>query len=140
MMGTNLSDINHKNIILFDGVCNLCNSSVDFIVRRDKRGIFKFASLQSELGQAILKENHLPADDFQSVLLVQNGKIYQKSMAALMIARQLSGLWFLMYGFVIIPAFLRNWIYNLIAQNRYKLFGKKESCRMPTLEERSRFL
>lgn len=139
-MGTNLSDINHKNIILFDGVCNLCNSSVDFIVRRDKRGIFKFASLQSELGQAILKENHLPADDFQSVLLVQNGKIYQKSMAALMIARQLSGLWFLMYGFVIIPAFLRNWIYNLIAQNRYKLFGKKESCRMPTLEERSRFL
>lgn len=140
MMEINLADMKNKNIILFDGVCNLCNSSVDFIIRRDKKGVFKFASLQSELGQAILQENHLPADDFQSVLLVQNGKIYQKSTAALMIARQLSGLWFLMYGFVIVPAFLRNWIYNLIAQNRYKLFGKKESCRMPTPEERGRFL
>ncbi len=136
-----IDDILAKNrLILFDGVCNLCNSSVDFVVKRDKKGIFKFASLQSEIGQKVLQKFDLPAQKYDSVLLIQNNQALQKSTAALEIARQINGAWFLLYIFMLVPPRVRNIVYDWIARNRYRWFGKKETCRLPTPEERGRFL
>ena len=127
-------------IILFDGVCNLCNKSVQTALRKDKAGIFKFASLQSDAGQKLLKQYNLPTENFGSFVLIQNGKIYLKSAAALTVAKQLSGPIKLLYGFMIVPAFIRNFVYNIIAKNRYKWFGKMDECMIPTQEIKSRFL
>ncbi|MCU0444006.1 MAG: thiol-disulfide oxidoreductase DCC family protein [Microscillaceae bacterium] len=140
-MMNDIDDILAKNrLILFDGVCNLCNSSVDFVVKRDKKGIFKFASLQSEIGQKVLQKFDLPAQKYDSVLLIQNNQALQKSTAALEIARQINGAWFLLYIFMLVPPRVRNIVYDWIARNRYRWFGKKETCRLPTPEERGRFL
>lgn len=127
-------------IILFDGVCNLCNSSVQFVIRKDRKKIFRFTSLQSEAGQAILTKAGLPASDFTSFLLAYNGKTYTQSSAALRVARILGGPIALLYGFIIVPAFLRNGVYTLISRNRYRWFGKKESCMVPTQDLKDRFL
>ena len=127
-------------IILFDGVCNLCNKSVQTVLKNDSKGIFKFASLQSEAGQKILQEYNLPTDNFGSFILVQNEKVYQKSTAALLVAKQLSGPIKLFYGFIIVPAFFRNFVYSIIAKNRYKWFGKSETCMIPTPALKARFL
>lgn len=127
-------------LILFDGVCNLCNSSVLFIIKRDSKEVFKFASLQSELGKALLQEFKLPATELNSVLLIDKGKFYNKSDAALNIARHLHGLWPMLYGLKIIPLFIRNGVYDWIAKNRYRWFGKKEACMIPTPELKSRFI
>ena len=127
-------------LILFDGVCNLCNSSVLFIIKRDSKEVFKFASLQSELGKALLEEFKLPATELNSVLLIDKGKFYNKSDAALNIARHLHGLWPMLYGFKIIPLFIRNGVYDWIAKNRYRWFGKKDACMIPTPELKSRFI
>ena len=127
-------------IILFDGVCNLCNKSVQTVLRKDKAGIFKFASLQSDVGQKLLKQYNLPTSNFGSFVLIQNEKIYLKSTAALTVAKQLSGPIKLLYGFMIVPAFIRNFFYNIIAKNRYKWFGKMDECMIPTPEIKSRFL
>jgi predicted DCC family thiol-disulfide oxidoreductase YuxK len=127
-------------VILFDGVCNLCNSAVQFVIRHDKNKVFRFASLQSEAGQSMLAKYDLPANDFNSFVLVQNDRAYTSSTAALLTAKQLSGPVKLLYGFIIIPAFIRNAVYRLIANNRYRWFGKKESCMIPTPDLRSRFL
>jgi predicted DCC family thiol-disulfide oxidoreductase YuxK len=129
-----------NQLVLFDGVCNLCNRSVDFIVHHDKKGLFKFASLQSDLGQQIRQKFNLPIQKYDSVLLIKKNKVFKKSTAALEIARQLGGVWVLLYGFMIVPAFIRNLVYDVIAQNRYRWFGKKETCRLPTPAERGRFL
>lgn len=129
-----------KAIILFDGVCNLCNRSVQFILKRDKKGYFHFTSLQSEAGQELLAENELPQADFNSFVLIENGKVYQKSTAALRVCRKLSGGWPLLYGFIIVPPFIRNAVYSWIARNRYKWFGKKEACMLPKPEWKERFL
>jgi predicted DCC family thiol-disulfide oxidoreductase YuxK len=131
---------NNKSLLLFDGVCNLCNSSVQFILLRDKKDRFRFASLQSDHGQNILKEHHLPTDKFNSLVLVENGKIYQKSTAALRIARKLKGLWPLLFAFIIIPPFIRNFVYDIIAKNRYRWFGKKDECMLPRPEWKQKFL
>jgi predicted DCC family thiol-disulfide oxidoreductase YuxK len=127
-------------IILFDGVCNLCNSSVQFILRRDKAGKFLFASLQSPVGQQYLQKFGLPADELHSFILIENGKAYSRSSAALRVLRQLGGGWKLFYAFRILPAFIRDGVYNLIARHRYRWFGKRESCWLPTPELKSRFL
>lgn len=129
-----------KSIVLFDGVCNLCNSSVQFILKRDRRERFVFASLQSNKGQEILRRFELPTSNFNSFILVDNGKIYTRSSAALRMLKLLGGGWQFFFAFIIIPPFIRNAIYNLIARNRYKWFGKKESCWIPTPELRERFL
>jgi predicted DCC family thiol-disulfide oxidoreductase YuxK len=129
-----------KQIILFDGVCNLCNTSVQFVIQRDTSGKFNYAALQSVAGQKLLKENNLPANEFYSIILIKNGEVFQRSRAALEIARELSGLWPLLYVFVIVPPFIRNGIYNWIAKNRYRWFGRKEECMIPTPELKSRFL
>lgn len=129
----------HK-IVLFDGVCNLCNSSVTFIIKRDKKDRFRFAALQEEIGSNLIAEFDLDRSKVDSILLIDGGNIYIKSSAALRIAKQLSGGWPLLYGFMVLPRFFRNWIYDIIARNRYKWFGKKDSCMIPTPELRSKFL
>ena len=129
-----------KAIILFDGVCNLCNSSVQFVIKHDRSENFLFAALQSQTGQALLKQYNLPQQGFDSFVLMQNEKVFLKSTAALHVAKQLNGPAKLLYGFIIVPAFIRNAVYNFIAKNRYKWFGKKDSCMMPTPTLQSRFL
>jgi predicted DCC family thiol-disulfide oxidoreductase YuxK len=131
---------NNKSLILFDGVCNLCNSSVQFILLRDKKDRFRFASLQSDYGQSILKQYNLPTEQFDSLALVENGKLYKKSSGALRIARRLNSLWPMLYAFIIVPPFIRNFVYDFIAKNRYRWFGKKEECMLPRPEWRQKFL
>ena len=131
---------NDKSLILFDGVCNLCDSSVQFILLRDKKDRFRFASLQSDYGQNILKQHNLPTEKFNSLALIENGKLYQRSTGALRIARRLKGAWPMLFAFIIVPPFIRNFVYDLIARNRYRWFGKKESCMMPRPEWKQKFL
>ncbi len=129
-----------ESIILFDGICNLCNGSVQYVLKHDKKKMFRFASLQSDSGQQLLKKYKLPYDNFNSFVLLQNEKAYLKSTAALMVAKQLGGVTQILYAFIIVPTFIRDAVYNLISKNRYKWFGKKESCMVPTTELQSRFL
>jgi predicted DCC family thiol-disulfide oxidoreductase YuxK len=126
--------------ILFDGVCNFCNASINFMIDKDIKGIFKFAALQSEVGQELLKKFRLKTSDFDSIVAIEGDKVYQKSDAALEIARKMDGIWRIFYAFKIIPAFLRNPIYDLIARNRYRFFGRTDACRIPTPELKARFL
>ena len=132
--------MNNKPIILFDGVCNLCNTSVQFVIKHDKRAFFTFASLQGETGQRLLKKYGLTAEDLNSFVLIINNKALTRSAAALTVARNLGGIIKLLYGFMIIPAFIRDGMYNIIAKNRYKWFGKRDSCMIPSPELSSRFL
>ncbi len=127
-------------IILFDGVCNLCHSSVQFIIAHDKAAHFKFASLQSAYGQALLKDHDLPTHDFDSFVLVEKEQVFTESTAALKVARRLDGFWSLLSIFLILPSFIRNPFYRFIARNRYRWFGKKDSCLMPTPELQKRML
>ncbi|HMJ47448.1 MAG TPA: thiol-disulfide oxidoreductase DCC family protein, partial [Ferruginibacter sp.] len=127
-------------LIIFDGVCNLCNSSVQFVIMHDRKGVFKFASLQSETGKKILSRFNLPTDYTDSFILIQYNNAYTRSTAALKVARHLDGLIKILYGFIIVPAFIRNWVYGIISRNRYKWFGKKESCMIPAPHLESRFL
>ena len=128
------------SIILFDGVCNLCNNSVQFIIRRDPKATFRFAALQSKIGQQLLKSSGLSTESFDSIILIKNGKVLQRSSAALEIAKGLTGLWPCLYGFKIIPSFIRDPLYNLVANNRYRFFGRKDHCMIPTPELKSRFV
>ena len=127
-------------IILFDGVCNFCNASINFIIDRDSKSIFKFAALQSESGQDILKKYGFKTSNFDSIIVIDENVIYQKSDAALEIARRMDGFWKFFYVLKIIPAFLRNPMYDLIAKNRYRIFGKTDACRIPTPKLKARFL
>ena len=126
-------------IILFDGVCNLCNKSVQFVIKRDEEKKFRFASLQSEFGQKILERFNLPKNEFNSFILLQDDRIYTRSTGALKMLSQLKG-WKWAGGFKIVPAFIRDGVYNLISKYRYKWFGKKDECMIPTPELRERFL
>lgn len=128
------------SVIIFDGVCHLCNASVDFVMKRDQKRMFRYTANQMEAGQKILRDNGINPDQIETVYLYENGTLYDKSSAALRIARKLGFPYNLAFGFIIVPAFIRNIVYNLIAKNRYKWFGKKETCRLPTAEERSLFL
>jgi len=127
-------------ILLFDGVCNLCNSMVTFVIKRDQEAIFKFASLQSEAGQTILKEHSLPLDQFDSFYYVEGKKLFTKSTAALKVAKELDGAWKLFYPLIIIPKPLRDIVYSIVAKNRYRFFGKKDQCMLPNPEMKKRFL
>jgi predicted DCC family thiol-disulfide oxidoreductase YuxK len=127
-------------VILFDGVCNFCNGAVNFIIERDKTGYFKFAPLQSEIGEKLLAENGIDKIEPDSVVLIEDGKVYTHSTAALRIARKLDGAWKLSYGFVVVPRFIRNFFYRMFAKYRYKMFGKQDACMLPTPEIRQRFL
>lgn len=127
-------------ILLFDGVCNLCNSTVKFVIRKDKAGLIKFTSLQSEKGQELLKKFNLPLEDFGSFVYIKDGKAFRKSTAALKVMRDLGGVYKALYGFMIIPAPIRDFFYNIVAKSRYKVFGRTESCMVPTPELKERFL
>ncbi len=128
------------DIVMFDGVCNLCNDAVDFIIVRDKNDKFKFGALQEDKSKDILKPYKVKEDYLDSIILIRGDQIFYKSRAALEIAKNLSGLWPVTYAFIIIPAFVRDPIYDWIARNRYKWFGKRETCRFPSEEERAKFL
>ncbi|MBL7845282.1 MAG: thiol-disulfide oxidoreductase DCC family protein [Cyclobacteriaceae bacterium] len=127
-------------VVLFDGVCNLCSNSVQFIIKRDPKARFKFASLQSAYGQAELTRFNLDPTQLHSIILVQGDTFLERSNAALEIARHLSGAWPLFYAFKIVPRFLRDPVYNWIARNRYRWFGRKNECWLPTHDLRDRFL
>ncbi len=132
--------VKQKKIILFDGVCNLCNGSVVFIIKRDTKDVFRFAAIQSDEGQKLIKKYQIDTSKVDSILMLDGEKYYAKSTAALKIARHLKGGYSLLYGFIILPAFIRNWVYDIIARNRYHWFGKKESCMIPTPELKAKFL
>jgi predicted DCC family thiol-disulfide oxidoreductase YuxK len=129
-----------KDILLFDGVCNLCNNSINFVIDHDPEEKFKFAALQSEFGQKKLKELNLDPKDFDSIVLLSNNQVHVKSTAALKIAKGLSGGWPMLYAFIILPPFIRHAVYNLIAKNRYKIWGRADQCRVPTAELKQRFI
>lgn len=127
-----------KAIILFDGVCNLCNTSVDYIIKKDTKGIFKFGALQKS-GE-LLKKYNISPEYLNSLVLIQDDVVYYKSSAALKIARKLDGALPLLYPFILLPKFLRDPVYDIIANNRYRWFGQGNTCRLPTPEEAKRFI
>ena len=127
-------------IILFDGVCNLCNSSVQFVIKRDPKKQFRYAALQSEFAQNKLAELNQPIPDIESVIFIHGENVYYRSNAALRIAGHLSGGWPLMKIFLIFPRPIRDAVYNYIGKNRYKWFGKQDSCMIPTPELKELFL
>ncbi len=131
---------NESPILLFDGVCNLCNSTVLFTLKRDSKAKFKFAALQSEPGQALLKKFNLPLDQFDSFVLITGDKYYLKSTAGLHVLKELGGVWKLFYILIIFPRPLRDFVYDIIAKWRYKIFGKRDVCMIPSPEIEQRFL
>jgi predicted DCC family thiol-disulfide oxidoreductase YuxK len=127
-------------IVLFDGVCNLCNSSVQFIIKKDHKRKFKFASLQSELGRAQLVRFNLNPDSLYSFIVIDNNVANERSNAVLCIAKHLGAPWSTLTVFKFLPKFLRDAVYNFIASNRYSFFGKKDSCMIPTPDLKERFI
>ncbi len=132
--------MSQKSIILFDGVCNLCNSSIDFILKRDPKNRFLVGPLQDEVGRSLLQRHGIDETYLDSLVLIEDGKIFKRSTGALKIARNLGGLWPIFYPLIYLPEFVRDPIYDWIGKNRYRWFGKKETCRLPTPEEKAKFL
>lgn len=128
------------DIILFDGICNFCNFWVNQLLKFDKKFIFKFAALQSTAGKELLQQHLQPETDFDSFVLISGNKLFKKSTAALLIARKLGGAFILFYPLIFLPLSFRDFVYEIIASNRYKIFGKKDSCRVPSAKDRERFL
>lgn len=135
-------EMNENNkIILFDGVCNLCNSSVQYIIKRDKSNAYRFAALQSEIGKKLVEQRGIDNSQIDSIILIEPGVAYYiKSTAALKIAQSFGGVWQLTSVFEWIPEKIRDWVYDYIAKNRYKWYGKKDACMIPTPELKSKFL
>ncbi|HSP12311.1 MAG TPA: thiol-disulfide oxidoreductase DCC family protein [Salegentibacter sp.] len=130
-----------KKIVLFDGVCNLCNGAVTYIIKHDKKDVFRFASLQSEIGRQLVSERGMDPNDLDTIVLIEPGvAYYRKSTAALEISKDLSGGASFLQHFWFIPESLRDGIYNFVANNRYKWYGKKDQCMIPTPELKSKFL
>ncbi len=127
-------------IILFDGHCNLCNGSVQFVIKHDSAARFKFASLQSDTGKRLLAQYHLNSESLQSFVFIDKGKLYTRSTAALQVSRYLDGFWKLFSVFIIVPPFMRNGVYRLVANNRYRWFGKADACCLPTPDLAQRFV
>lgn len=130
----------HGHIVIFDGVCNLCNGLVRFIIKRDKNGVFSFAALQTDAGRSLSGNFGLKVKNIDSVLYITDGKFYLKSSAVLHLLKDLGGPFKLFYAFIIIPAIIRDFFYDLIAKYRYSLFGRKEKCMIPSAEDKERFL
>lgn len=126
-------------IVLFDGECNFCDASVQFIIARDPSGYFQFAALQSDIGEKLKKEHHIP-EKLDSFLVIENNTVYDSSDAALFVCKHLSGVWKSFFVLKVLPKTFRDYFYKIIAKNRYKWFGKKDSCTIPSPEIRSRFL
>ena len=129
-----------KPLVLFDGVCNLCSAAVQFVIEHDPEGKIMFASLQSERGQAILQHLGMQTEVFDTFVFIENGQVYTRSTAALKEVRYFSGLWKYLYALIIVPKPIRDFVYNIVARNRYRWFGKKNACWLPTPELKMRFL
>lgn len=128
-----------ERIIIFDGECNFCDQSVKFIIKRDPNGLYKFASLQSDIGKELLNKHNVQ-EDIDSFVLLEGGNCYFKSSSALRVCRNLKGAWKFAYILLVIPRPFRDLFYGIVAKNRYKWFGKRDSCMLPSPEERKRFL
>ena len=128
---------NHDHLVIFDGICNLCNGFVRFIIRHDRNGRIKFAPLQSSVGQEYINTDHVNTD---SVVYITGNKYYYKSEAVLHILKDMGRIWKLFYGFIVLPAFLRDHLYDLFAKYRYRIFGKKDKCMVPSPELKGRFI
>lgn len=131
---------NSDTVLLFDGECNLCNKTVQFVIQRDKKARVKYASLQSDYGKSIMRQYNIPEGYVDSIVFFHKNKIYYKSRAALELSLHLDGLWFLLYIFALVPPVIRNWGYNFIAKNRYKWFGKTDTCWVMTKDLKDRFI
>lgn len=129
-----------KKIILFDGVCNFCSFWVNFVIKRDKKDIFRFAALQSEKAKELTSRFSIDISKPDTFILITDDKFFTKSTAALLVCRELNGVVRILYPFIVLPKIFRDFIYDMIAENRYKLFGKRESCRVPTEADRLKFL
>jgi len=127
-------------ILLFDGVCNFCNDTVNFLLKRDKHDRFRFAPLQSEAGRGLLERFGLSTESIETLVLIEGDRCYVKSSAALRSTKHIGGLWPLLYACILVPPFLRNWAYDRFAAFRYRLFGKRDACMVPTPEIRNHFL
>ena len=127
--------INQKQIILFDGVCNFCNFWVNFVIKRDKKDLFRFTALQSVKAKELTSRFNIDITNLDTFVLIKGEKFFTKSTAALMVCKELNSLVKILFPLIILPKFLRDFIYDLIAKNRYKLFGKRDTCRVPTEEE-----
>ncbi|MED3511257.1 MULTISPECIES: thiol-disulfide oxidoreductase DCC family protein [Bacillus amyloliquefaciens group] len=127
-------------VLLFDGVCNLCSGAVQFIIKRDPAGKISFASLQSDTARELLASEGLPTEQFDSMIFIENGRIYKKSAAVLKVSRHLRGAWRLSAVFFAVPRPLRDRAYSFIARRRYQWFGKREACMLPSPEIKNRFL
>lgn len=130
----------NKTLILFDGLCNLCNGSVNFILKRDKPGKFKYASLQSDIGIELCKQHNIDTNIVNSIVLIKNDKIYIKSNAVLEILKDMPIGWRVFRIGIILPKFIRDWLYDIIAKHRYRIFGKKDECPIPSEDVQDRFL
>jgi len=130
----------HVPLILFDGVCNFCNRSVNFVIDHDPHKRFRFVPLQSELGVTVLRQFRMPPGDIDTMILIDDGRAYARSSAALRIACQLGGWWSLFAILFAVPPLLRDAAYNVLAGNRYRWFGKTDTCRVPTADVRDRFV
>jgi predicted DCC family thiol-disulfide oxidoreductase YuxK len=129
-----------SGIVLFDGVCNLCVGSVQFILRRDRRGYYRFAALQSPVGQRLVRQHGIPLPADESVVLIEGGRVWTHSEAALRIARRLGGLWPLLGVLAVVPRPLRDRVYAWIAAHRYRWFGRRDACWVASPQTRERFL
>jgi len=132
---------NLKKIILFDGVCNLCNRSVQYIIKRDKNDAFRFAALQSEIGEKLVSDRQIDTSKVDSIILIEPGVAYYvKSDAAIEIAKEIGGAWTMFRLFQWVPVSIRNIVYDFVARNRYSWYGKKDQCMIPTPELKAKFL
>ena len=129
-----------KKVLLFDGVCNLCNGAVQFVLKNDQKKDTLFASLQSEMGQKILKEHQLDTEQFSSIVYYRNQSLLFQSTAVLYLLKDMGGLWAGLFPLIIFPRFIRDFVYDVVAKNRYRWFGKSESCMLPLPEYKERFL
>jgi len=131
---------NTKAIVLFDGVCNFCNTSINFTIKHDTQNYFVFAPLQSEKGKELLRNYNLDKAEMNSFVLIENNKAYTKSTASLRLIKHFNRLYPLLYGFIIVPRFVRDAVYDYVSRNRYQWFGKSETCMVPNEEMKKKFI
>ncbi len=127
-------------IIIFDGICNFCNGAVNFIIKRDSKGVFKFAPMQSEVAQELMANYQVHEVGYETFLLIRDDECFLRTNAAFEIIKYLDGFWFIFRALKIVPSSIRDYFYRLLARNRYKLFGKRTTCMVPSKEVRDRFL
>ncbi len=128
------------SILLFDGICNLCSGFVQFVLKYEKSPVIRFASLQSPIGESIIKKHKITRNGLESIVFIENDKAYEKSEAVLKISRYLKFPWSSFVASGIIPLFIRNWVYDMVAANRYRIFGKQEVCWVPDPKWKNRFI